>query len=86
MPVVVHGRVRSGALELSDPLPMPEGTEVTVSIEAVGVPRRCKAMSDEEFLALPFFGIWADREEMQDSVAWVRKVREAWQERSQPSG
>lgn len=38
-------------------------------------------LSDEEFAALPFFGMWADREEMQDSVAWVRKQREAWTDR-----
>ena len=25
----------------------------------------------------PFFGIWKDREEMRDSVEWVRKVRKS---------
>jgi hypothetical protein len=25
----------------------------------------------------PFFGIWKDREEMSDSVEWVRKVRKS---------
>jgi antitoxin (DNA-binding transcriptional repressor) of toxin-antitoxin stability system len=24
----------------------------------------------------PFFGMWADREDMADPVAWVRKIRE----------
>lgn len=24
----------------------------------------------------PFFGMWADREDMKDSTAWVRKIRE----------
>lgn len=24
----------------------------------------------------PFFGMWKDREDMKDSVAWVRKIRE----------
>ena len=32
--------------------------------------------------SLPFFGMWADREDMADSTAWVRKERERWSERS----
>jgi hypothetical protein len=27
------------------------------------------------FAALPFFGMWADREDMRDSAAWVRRLR-----------
>ncbi len=27
------------------------------------------------------FGLWADRDDMQDSVAWVRKQRAAWSQR-----
>jgi len=83
MSVVVHGRVRSGSLELADPLPLPEGTEVLVSIDPVGRAGAAAAMSDEEFLGQGFFGMWADREDMQDSVAWVREAREAWGQRAQ---
>ena len=36
---------------------------------------------DEEFEQLPFFGMHADREDMEDSVAWVRRERERWHER-----
>ncbi len=33
-----------------------------------------------------FFGMWADREEMKDSVAWVRKLRETeWRRDHNPS-
>lgn len=82
MSVVVRGTVRSRALDLSDPLPLPEGTEVIVTIEPLPS-KEPQALSDEDFLTLPFFGMWADREEMEDSVAWVRKMREAWQEQVQ---
>ena len=34
--------------------------------------------TDPDMTALPCFGIWADREDMQDSATWVRKEREAW--------
>ncbi|MCZ6681353.1 MAG: type II toxin-antitoxin system Phd/YefM family antitoxin [Candidatus Poribacteria bacterium] len=30
---------------------------------------------------LPFFGMWADRDDMRDSTAWVRKEREKWHQR-----
>lgn len=30
----------------------------------------------EDLLSLPIFGMWADREDMEDSVAWVRRQRE----------
>lgn len=29
----------------------------------------------------PAIGMWADREDMKDSVAWVRRQREQWGER-----
>ena len=31
--------------------------------------------------SLPFNGMWADREDMKDSVAWVRKERRRWDKR-----
>lgn len=30
---------------------------------------------------LPFFGMWADREDMADSAEWVSKEREQWTKR-----
>lgn len=30
---------------------------------------------------LPFLGMWADREDMRNSTAWVRKEREKWHQR-----
>jgi hypothetical protein len=34
---------------------------------------------------LPSFGMWADREDMQDSSDWVSRQRDAWQQRIRPS-
>jgi prevent-host-death family protein len=30
---------------------------------------------------LPFFGMWADRDDMRNSTTWVRKGREKWHQR-----
>ena len=86
--IVENGRISDGRIVLSKPLSLPEGTEVRIQIEPVG----SAAVSDgenqekdsnesEDFANLPCFGMWADREDMRDSVAWVRKQREKWQER-----
>jgi hypothetical protein len=40
----------------------------------------------EDFISLPCFGMWADHEAMDDSVAWVRKERARWQKRTSRQG
>jgi hypothetical protein len=75
----LRGRIESGRLVLEEPSPFPDGTEVFVRLTPVEpIP---PALSREEFLALPFFGMWADREDLKDSRSWVRAERAAWQQR-----
>jgi hypothetical protein len=62
---------------------LPEGTEVAVSI----LPLSDTEQPDEgtrgnDVTSLPFFGMWADREGMQDSTASIRRERERWQQRT----
>jgi hypothetical protein len=79
---VFSGRVLNGSLVLEDEVPLPDGTPVTVSIEVVvgnGEARTPESTTD--FAAEPFFGMWADREDMADSTAWVRRQRDEWQQR-----
>ena len=75
-----HGKIHSGSIVLDEPIDLPEGTEVVVRIEPV-VHEQASAVNGNEFENLPFFGMWADRDEMTDSVAWVGKEREKWQQR-----
>jgi hypothetical protein len=75
------GKVRNGTLELDEPLTLPDGTEVRVRIEPIEQQPTSITLSPEELLRLPFFGMWADREEMADSVAWVRRMRDQWEQR-----
>lgn len=82
--IIEEGKISNGRIVLSKPLSLPEGTEVRIQIEPVGA----AAVSDDEnqdkdsnesedFANLPCFGMWADREDMRDSVEWVRKQRES---------
>ncbi|MEX1136836.1 MAG: DUF2281 domain-containing protein [Balneolales bacterium] len=36
-----------------------------------------KKSTKKSILESSFFGVWKDREDMQDSTAWVRKVRKS---------
>ena len=74
--VSLWGRVEDGKLVFKRPVPLPDGTEVRVSIFPVESP--WPEPTPEEIEALksePWFGLWADREDMADSVAWQRRMR-----------
>ena len=66
-------------------LPADQALEVELRL----LPAACKLSSASEaardgkpnITSLPFFGMWADREDMADSAAWVRKEREKWSSR-----
>ncbi len=86
--IIEGGKVINGHIILSNPLSLPEGTEVRVKIESVDpVPvnkdddQNTDSNESEDFANLPCFGMWADREDMRDSIAWLRKEREKWQQR-----
>ena len=87
--IIEKGEVNNGHIILSKPLSLPEGTAVIVQIDLVVAEKvvdtdetqNTGTCEHEEFANLPFFGMWADRADMQDSVAWVRKQREEWIER-----
>lgn len=77
-----HGRIERGAIVLSKPLPLPEGTEVTVRIDSAAETAHDESSgATDTFVSLPFFGMWADRYDMVDSTAWVQREREQWQQR-----
>jgi hypothetical protein len=85
--VVAHGTVQGNEIVFPKGLGLPDGTRVVVSIEPEEMDGESPAAeSAEEIAAWPFFGMWADREDMADSVAWVRKQREQWLERPTRQG
>jgi len=78
-----RGKVKGRSIVFPRPLALPEGTEVVVQIQTFVVTARPVAQADDlEFRSLPFFGMWADHDDVQDSVAWVRRKREKWQQRA----
>ena len=82
MTVTVRGKVEGGKLVLQQLLPLPEGSEVVVHIEPVSASQAPPQDPAKDFAALPCFGMWADREDMKDAIAWVRREREKWHQRA----
>jgi hypothetical protein len=82
MSLVHRGKIRDGAIVLSEPITLPDETDVVVSIEPLESDAQTDTSCiDDASAQLPFIGIWADREDMSDSADWVRKEREAWRQR-----
>ncbi len=85
MALIEHGKVQDGSILLSKPLPLPEGTEVVIYVETINTAHQSTTSDErEDFTALPFFGMWAEREDMSDSASWVRKDRKKWHQRIIP--
>ena len=85
MKLTAHGTVQGNGIVFPEALGLPDGMRVVVSIEPEEVDRKPSSEeSIERIAALPFFGMWADRADITDSVAWVRKIREQWLQRLQP--
>lgn len=82
MTLLEHGQIKAGAIVLPAPIPLAEGTKITVRIETMPADHDRPRMDPEEFIALPFIGMWADRQDMADSCQWVRREREQWQKRA----
>jgi hypothetical protein len=84
MELVKRGKVHNGTIVFPEPLEIPEGTEVEIRIEPVPEPQTPPTVPrPEEFTSQPFFGMYADRDDLQDSVAWVNRERQKWHQRSQ---
>ncbi|MBP6820502.1 MAG: hypothetical protein KA368_03110 [Acidobacteria bacterium] len=79
MILMERGKIENGQIVLPSPLKLAEGTEVIVQIEPEVYTNGNTKVDD--LFSLPFFGMWADRQEMGDSASWVESERAKWQER-----
>lgn len=83
MEITQRGKVQNGTLVLAEPLTLPEGAEVVVRIETLDADDAATGSLDGADLTnLPFIGMWADRDDMNDSAAWVRRERDDWHRRA----
>jgi hypothetical protein len=83
---VREGRVNRGQIVMPQAVELPDGTVVRVSIELVDEPHEPAAAGEHlDYATLPSFGMWTDRSDMSDSVAWVNQQRDAWRHRNEPA-
>ena len=76
-----RGRVEHGTIVFDEPLALPDGTRVVVRIEEEAAEPIGEAEAPAKFTSLPFFGMWADRDDLPESVEMVREGRERWHHR-----
>ena len=82
MTLIEEGQIQDGGIVFARPVKLPDGIKVIVRIETTpDLVAQNESAIDLDFASLPFFGMWADREEMSDSAEWVRQEREKWRER-----
>ena len=69
----------------NEPLELAENQELEVEVRIISTSRRRRKSKRpaSRITSMPFFGMWADREDMRDGATWVRKERERWSERLQ---
>ena len=88
MVFTLRGKVKRGGIVFPTPLELPEDADVSVRISSD--PQEIEVLplwkdefkdDDTPFEDLTFFGMWADREDMADSVEWVSKQRDRWTDR-----
>lgn len=84
MEIIENGIVVNGAISLAHPLPLADGCQVVVRVEASITPEKSgpQSSSAEDISLHPFFGQWADRTDIVDSSDYVRQERDKWQQRA----
>lgn len=81
MTLTKQGRVEGSSIVFTSPLPLSDGTPVTVQIETLPDTASVSPGAPADFAALRFFGMWSDRQDMEDASAWVGGERAKWRQR-----
>jgi hypothetical protein len=77
MAIIIRGHFDGKAIIPGQPVDLPHDRELEIEIRVLS-PRRARGRRGSKVTSMPFFGMWADREDMRDSAAWVRKERRRW--------
>ena len=65
MSIIARGTIHDGPIVLAEPLSLPDGAQVVLSITPA------EPSDTVDFARMPSFGMWADRGELGDSHAWL---------------
>ena len=75
----IRGHIQGGVVVPDTPLDMPDGLQVDVQITVSDTADPVESNYGPAVDSV--FGMWKDREDIPDSSTWVRKQRDAWQNR-----
>ena len=68
--MTIPAKYENGVFKPLEDVKLTEGTEVEVHVPEESIPKRLKSVRDS-----PIFGMWADREDIPDGVAYVNRLR-----------
>jgi hypothetical protein len=74
MVVAYQGTVQGGQIRMENDPVLPEGTQVIVQVQPED-PAAIQGITGAEILASGLVGLWADRDDIQDSVSFAEELR-----------
>ncbi|MBI2844063.1 MAG: hypothetical protein HYX78_11745 [Armatimonadetes bacterium] len=80
MAIIIRAHYDGKAIIPEGRLDLPPDQPLEVEVRVLS-PEAAPTEAKIPVTSLPFFGMWADREDMKDSVAWVNKERRKWSKR-----
>jgi predicted DNA-binding antitoxin AbrB/MazE fold protein len=69
--MTIAAKYEDGVFKPLEEVALTEGTRVEVYIPVEAAPARAKSIRDSAI-----FGLWADRDDLQDGVTYVNRLRE----------
>jgi hypothetical protein len=79
------GIVQNGQIRLEGDQVLPEGAQVRIIVvdndDDVEELEEDQGITGAELLQAPFIGVWADRDDIGDTVEFVEKLRRKWERR-----
>jgi hypothetical protein len=69
--MTIRAKYENGVFKPLSDVKLSEGTMVQVHVPAETAPKRPKSIRD-----LPFFGMWADRDDIPDGVTYEDRIRQ----------
>ncbi len=75
MVTAYQGLVERGSIQLEEGRMLPDGTRVIVVVMQPDEPAVGQGISGAEILESDLVGLWADREDITDSVAYAEELR-----------
>ena len=87
MSMIIKAHFNHGVIVPDTELDLPADQQLEIEVRMILPAEKVSQVSEAtvdmkyDITSLPFFGMWADRDDMANSADWVHKEREKWSSR-----